>query len=473
MAPPTLRSNVVLSTIAMLLVGLTRPVFNMVVTRAFGLEVNGRAASIVALIFLASLPATAALPTVMVRHLSRALGKNDHAEAAGHAALAIRATLVLAIVGIAGALLRVWTDAHTDWTHVEDAFLIAGILAYSYWRLFRTLLLAIGQAMKSVIADLLSLGVLGIVLLAIALADRPGLVVGAFVAVYVSYIVLTGKSAISFSRGGKVGQDGKSAFIEYNVLWFMGSASSLAAREICLLLVDARAEKAIVGELSVALSVLSMLAFAPRIIELPLVHELSLLGGQGDRRQQVEITNRAMDWLEIVTLAGSFGAALLAPWILAITGKVETPVIVVSFIVIAFALSAEMVVTPVANLLVTEARPLLQAVIGTSSLLLAFAWWFSPWCEAPLGVVIGLAISHAAKAIGSAWYGRTYYGVKLLPDPVRKIIAIALGAALLALVQADTALQWPAFLIFEVALFVLFAKPLKAMFHAAAHRTPA
>src|SRR5262249_6174421 len=104
--PSSLRSNVLISTVAMVLVGVTRPAFNFVINRAFGSEINGRAAAIIALIFLASLPATAALPTVMVRHVSRTLGAGKKAEAAGHAALALRWTLVLAALCSAGALVH-------------------------------------------------------------------------------------------------------------------------------------------------------------------------------------------------------------------------------------------------------------------------------------------------------------------------------------------------------------------------------
>jgi O-antigen/teichoic acid export membrane protein len=457
----SLRANVVFSLVATVLVGATRPAFNAVINRAFGPEVNGRAASVIALIFLASLPATASVPTVMVRHVSRALGAGARQEAAGHARLGSIATLLLAAVGILVALIH--GRLVRGMAARELALVALGVASYSYWRLYRTLLLAAGEIRWSLAADLVSALALALGLGSIVLFDLPGLAVGAFVTVYVAYVVLTAGRAFAFERGGALGAEARASFLRYTALWFVGTAASLAARELTLLLLEARSSESAVGELSVALSLLMLLAFAPRIIEVPLVHELSLLAGQNERARQVELTNRALDWLTVVTFAAGFGAAILAGPILAIVGNVKTPVIVLSFVVITIAFMAEMIVTPAGNLLVTEARPRVQAIIGGGSLLLAFLWWYSPWCEGVLGVVAGLAVSHLSKAVAISWYARSAYGVSILVRPAAKLAALALGGAALYAVLGLGQNPYAAALLFELAMLPLFAPELRAM----------
>jgi hypothetical protein len=262
----------------------------------------------------------------MVRHLSRSLGAGRHAEASGHAALALKATLALALLGAAGAVVRARFFGSAALSGSDAAIVGEGVFAYALWRLFRTLLLAIGEMRRSIFADLAGAVALGVLLAGFVLSGQPDLAVQAFLGVYVVYDVLTMHRALRFARGGSVDEEGKRSFARYNVLWFVGTASSLAARELALLILDARESAAMVGELSVALSLLTMLAFAPRVIDIPLIHELSLLAGREDRGQQIRLTSKALDWLTVVTLQIGFGAAILAGPILAIVANVHTPV---------------------------------------------------------------------------------------------------------------------------------------------------
>jgi O-antigen/teichoic acid export membrane protein len=455
--------------VAMVLVGVTRPAFNFIVNRTFGPEINGRAGAVIALIFLASLLATASIPTVMVRHVSRALGADQATEAAGQVRLAIRWTLILAAAGTALAVVHALLIARSRFDGRDIVFVAEGVITYSIWRLYRTLLVAIGEMKRSIIADVASAMMLAILLSIFVLTDTPKLAVQAFIGMYAAYALMTTHVVLSFARGGSVGEEGRKSFARYSVLWFIGTASSLAARELALLILDTREAKAAVGELSVALSLLTMLAFAPRIIEVPLVHELSMLGGRDDRGEQVKLTNTAMEWLMLITLAGGFGTAIPARPILAVA-NVQTPEIALAFVIISFAFCMEMVMTPATNLLISESDPRVFTWIGAGSLVAALLFWYSPFCTGTLGIAIGLAISFAVKGIAIGWYAQSRHGVTVLPAPFRTGAALLSGFATVILVHRGLLNAWIALIMFEALLIGLFFTTLRSMLEALLRR---
>jgi O-antigen/teichoic acid export membrane protein len=452
----SLRSNVLVSTAAMVLVGVIRPGFHAVVNRTFGPEVNGRAAAIIAIIFLASLPATAALPTVMVRHLSRALGAGNQGEAVAHARLASVTSLLLTLLAI-GAAIAYGLAETPPLSALDLLFVALGLFAYTYWRLYRTLLLAIGEAVASLKAELVAVLAMAIGLASAVAIDRSEWVVGAFVLVYLAFVPLTLSKVMPYLGRGKVDAEAKREFVRYNLYWFVSSGASLGAREIAVLLLDERVPRALVGEIAVALSLLMLLAFAPRVIELPLVHELSALAGKNEEARQKRLTETALHWMTVFTFAIGCGVAILAAPILAIVGDVHSTVVAHAFALIALAFMLEMIVTPAANLMIASAHPGVFAVNGAVSLAIAYAWWYSPWGDGAMGVSIGLALSHAVRAMGIAAYAKLRFGLELLRQPVKKILGCAIGLGLLGLTVSQRIEPWLAFVVFEAAMAVAFA----------------
>ena len=429
-----LRSNVVFSTVAMVLVGVVRPGFNAIVTRTFGPEVNGHAATIIALIFLASLPATAALPTVMVRQVSRSLGQGNEPEARGQAALAFRYGAILVLVGVVGAAAYGLSFSRTPLTRNEVILVVLAVAGYTYWRLGRILLLAIGKAPTSLKADLSSVVGMFAALAILVLIDRPEHVVAAFLLLYVLYAVFTLPDVLRWIRGGTLSRASKIEALSYNSLWFVGTAASLAAREIALLLLDARVEKALVGQVSLSLSFLLMLALAPRIIEIPLVHELASLGGEADRDRQQRLTEKGVHWLTQGSLVAGFGMAILAEPILSLAGGVESKVVILSFALVSLTFMTEMMLTPANNLLVAEAPPAVMTQAGVYSLIAAVAWWWSPLGEGVLGVMAGLGLSFVIKAVVVAVEVKRRFGIRLFQAAARKLLILAAGSASLGVV---------------------------------------
>lgn len=451
-----LRSNVVFSTLAMLLVGLLRPGFNAIVTRAFGPEVNGRAATVIALIFLASLPATAALPTVMVRQVSRSLGQGQVDEARGQASLAFGLAGLLTILGAGLAISYGLYRSQPALTGPELWVVVLGLVGYAYWRLGRILLLAIGQASTSLRADLASVVLMFATLgLAVAL-ERPGLVVAAFVSIYLIYAAWTFRSVWGAARGGTLSPESKKEALTYNLLWFLGSAASLAAREISLLLLDARVERALVGEVSLCLSFLLMLALAPRIIEVPLVHELSSLGGEAAKERQHHLTEKSIHWLTVLSLAAGFGMAILAEPVLKLAGGVATPVVVQAFALVALTFMTEMMLTPANNLLVAEAPPAVMTQAGVYSLVAAVVWWWSPMGQGVLGVMAGLGLSFLVKAMVVAFEVRRRFQVRLFLAPGRKLLILAAGSGGLALTMTGLITPWIPAAVFGALVLIVF-----------------
>lgn len=452
----TLRSNLLLSTAAMILVGLIRPGFHAVVNRVFGPETNAHVTAIIALIFVAALPATAALPTAMVRHVSRALGADQPREAAGFARLAIVVAIVLVLVSSVGVL--VWDLYFTtiSLTKIEATLTVVGVAGYSFWRLFRTLLVALGHAKTSLYAELASVVLMFVGLALLVVLDLPAYLVGAVVAMYVLYTLFTIPIVWRSASDATLGDEGRRSFFRYNLIWFLGSASSLAARELSQLLLVDRIDNAIVGDISVAMSLLMLLAFAPRIIEVPLVHELSQLGSDNAERQRA-LTSKATHWLMILTFAAGCGASIVARPVLAFVGGVEAPVAAVAFALIASTFMIEMMMTPATNLLIAEAPPSVLTWIGVASLLAAFGWWMTPWSQtSALGVLAGLAISYAIKGVAIGVYAKVKLGVTIFLRPGAKLAAALAGAALVVASLEGHLPPFGALLIFVAVVFALF-----------------
>ncbi|MCA9552452.1 MAG: hypothetical protein KC933_20625 [Myxococcales bacterium] len=465
-----LRQNVLVSTAAMVLVGLIRPGFHAVVNHAFGAEVNGRATKLIAVLFLATLPAASALPAVMVRHVSRALGAGAEAEARGHTRLALLTGLVLSALGAAAAIPYARYYTEPTLTSFEALCIGGGVVGYSGWRLLRALLLAVGRAPRSLLAEVASVVALFAGLAALVVLDAPALVLGTFAGVYVLYTALALPMAQDMLRGGAVSAEGRRDFLRYNVLWFLGTATSIATRELSILYLDTRVDDALVGEVGVALSLLMLLAFAPRIIEVPLVHELSSLGGSANLDAQRGLTEKALHWLSAFTFAIGAGAAILAAPILAIVGDVHTEVVAQAFALLAFAFMTEMVMTPATNLLVAEAPPAVLTTVGVLSLALALGWWATPWAGGVLGVIFGLALSYAFKAVAIAVYAKRRFGLVFFQRPLAKLAALAAGAAAVWGAFTQGLNPWLVFVAFEALMGVLFFPEARALVEAALTR---
>jgi O-antigen/teichoic acid export membrane protein len=449
-----LKTNVIASTIAMMLIGGMRFAFNATITRAFGAEVNGHANLLIAMMFLVSLPATTSLPPVMVRQVARSLAAGNKDEAAAHARLTVNAAAVLSLLAIAGVALFYRLPP------LELAAVAVGILGYAYWRIIRSLFLAIGRAIYSVKADFAAALAMPAILVPAILFDRPELAVVSYVAVYAAFALITLPAAIGPLRGAPV-RDPRllREFLRYNVISSIGNAASLATRELAILVLEPRADRATVGELSYALSALTLLAFAPRVLELPMLSEL----GQSAPEKKRLLTERALHFMWIAVFALGCGAAILAPQILAF-GGISSSTIAICFAIIAFVFASEMIQGPATNLIFSEAHPGVLTTIGVISFAGALAWWYVPFTAelvpGVLGVVTGLAISYAIKAIGIGAWARIHYGVRGFRRPFAKLAAIAAGGAMVYGSLAGELDGFLAFAIFEAAMLAAFHREL-------------
>lgn len=445
----------------MVLVGLIRPGFNAFVTRVFGADVNGRAATVVALLFLASLPATAALPTVMVRHVSRALGEGDRDTARAFASLTYRVATGLALLGTIAAAIYGYLALSRPLSALELVVLGAGLLGYTYWRLGRILLLATGKALASLRADVAAVLAMFLFLGGCWVLRWPTVAVAGVPLVYVAFSLFTGRVVWSEIRGGVISAETRTTFHRFHSLLFLGSTSSLAAREVALLLLEAQVDSAILGELSLSLSLLLALALAPRIIEVPLVHELASLGGGAQVERQRQLTEKGLHWLSVFSLAAGFGLAILARPLLSLVGNVNSEVVVSSFALLTLSFMLEMLMAPVMNFLVAEAPPSVMTVCGIVSLAVAGVWWLTPWGRGVMGVMIGLALSFVVKAVIAAYYAQSRFGLRLLQSPLEKLTVTGLGGGVLWLVQTEQLPPWVGVVIFEFLTAVLFRRALE------------
>lgn len=462
----SLRSNLVVSGLSMVLVGLIRPGFNATVNWVFGAAVNGRAATMIALIFLASLPATAGLPTIAVRHYARAVKRGEKDRAQGVIRLALYDVTLFAALGAALAIIEslIRDNASTPFGWPEGALVLVGVMSYSFWSLFKALLLAFGEAKESLIIETLSVFVFGAGLAAVAVLDLERWAVFTFVIPYGLFVLWTFRRFVRVPLDVRLDAADRRSFHLSTLSLFIGSASGLGARELTVLVLAQRVEPAAVGEVSVALSLLLILAFGPRILTMPLVNELSSFSGPSAEAEQNRLTEQAIRWLAIVCLAIGVGLVLVAEPLLGAVGNVRRPDVLLAFGMIALAFMSEMMITPAAMLLAVRVHASVLAYTGAASLAVAFLWWwFGPFGATVPGVVAGLALSHLVKAVGIGAFVRWQYGVRLVAFPVRLILAILVGLGLLLLERKFGLNAWLGALIFELSMLGLFRSELRAI----------
>jgi O-antigen/teichoic acid export membrane protein len=451
----------------MVVVGLVRPAFNAANNYAFGAAANGRAAAMISLVFLASLFATAGLPSVMVLQVSRALGREDSARAAAAARFTGGIALVLAVLGIFAALVSANVRSDLSLSTLEQLFVVLGIAGYAYWRFARSLFLARGKALESLRADVLSVMIAAGSMILVVSLGATSWAIAAFIGVYLIYAILTLRPFTPLVSGGSLEAEERRSVLLYCAMWSAGTAASLATNELSVLVLNHRVDKSLVGEFSVALSFLSPLTLAPRIIELPLVHELSVLGGRADRERQRELTSTSLHWLTILILAVAGGAAILSRQILEIAGNVRTAEIATVFTVLAFTFALELSQTPSSNLLAAEAHPVTLAFFGASPLPIAVLVWMIVPTKSALGVAYGLAAAQVYRFVALSAWARLRYGVELFRAPFRKITALALGAAVLWSIASGLLNAYVGAVVFELGVLVVFKAEIITMIRSA------
>jgi O-antigen/teichoic acid export membrane protein len=451
----------------MVVVGLVRPAFNAANNYAFGAAANGRAAAMISLVFLASLPATAGLPSVMVLHVSRALGQDDRSRAAAFARFTGWIALTLSAMGIVAALVSASVRSDLLLSPLEQVFVVAGITGYAYWRFARSLFLARGKALDSLLADITSI-VLAVA--AMALIVRMGdssWAIASFVGVYLIYALVTLRSLAPLLSGGALEASERRGVLLYCAMWSLGTAASLATNELSVLVLNHRVDRSLVGEFSVALSFLTPLTLAPRIIEMPLVHELSVLGGRADRDRQRELTSTSLHWLTILIFAIAGGAAILAHQILDIGGNVRTQEIVTVFTILAFTFALELSQTPSSNLVAAEAHPATLAFFGASPLPIAVLVWLILPVQGALGVAYGLAAAQVFRFMAFSIWARARYRVELFRAPLRKLAALSMGAAILWSTETGLLNAFVGAVLFELGVLVAFRAEIMTMIKSA------
>ncbi|MBI4818145.1 MAG: hypothetical protein HY791_17920 [Deltaproteobacteria bacterium] len=469
-APATarsLRENVLTSIAALLVVGAIRPAFHTVVQRTFGPEANGHAATLVSLIFLASLPATASIPTMMVRHVSLARGAGREDEARAHVALASIAALALGLLGaVAAPSLSGWLGRGPV-SGVDVWIVLAGIAGYTYWRLVRSLFVATSQAALGLRSDLISVLALPIGLGAVIVTDQPTLVVLAYDAVFLTFVAVTVHAAAPWAKLSAISPEARASFLRYNGYGLVGYVASLAAREISTLVLDGRAPRGAVGDFSLALSFLTLLAFAPRVLELPLIHELASMSGKNERERARTLTELSLHRLFIIVLSVSAGAAILAGPLLSLAGA-ELSTTKLAFALLAFAFGSEMAQSPAANLLISDAHPRVLALLGSSSLVAACLWWWIdpviPGLDDPmLRVVLGLCASHAVKTIAIGGLVAIQFRVRSFTAPLRKSAALVLSLGAVTAAQTELLHPFIVAAIYTISMLALFRADFRAL----------
>lgn len=437
--------SVLLTGIALALVGLARLGFNAVALNGFGEELAGRLNVALSLGMLVSLPVSTAFGPTALRFMGQALGQGRLARAAW----TFRLLLVLTLVGAAVSTGLVWLgrDEIAASRGIDARLVVLGgavALAYTLYLYTRNVLYAVGRVGLYTAIELISGVVFFAVLLGLFASGRGDLLLVSFVAGYLVFTVFA--LLAERQRLRRVPEPVETVpwreLGGYATLMLVGAVSSLSVREIVVLLAPSADDMGGAAHLALSLSLLTPLQMLPRMLRTVLFAKAAELDGRGDHEALGRTLTESNHWLFLANVPVCGVALVLAEPIIVSLGGDPTPERLLVFRLLLAGAVFEVLATPVTNALpgIGEVRvPAFSAVAGL--LAAALVWLASPRLGI-VGLSLGLVVSSVVKSAVPMWVARQRLGVRATRSPRLMVSLTALSAAAWIAVELR-APAWP------------------------------
>ena len=308
-APPTrveaaqgVANQAVLSTGGILVQGVVRFLYSVVIGNALGRAVLGVVNASIALAMLASLLVPSATAMAATKYVARARGAGDLAEVDRVARHLSRVTLVAVLaLGVGGALLS-FPLFHLS---VTEAVLTGSLaMAYSLYVYVRGFLFGAGQVVRATVWDTLSASAALVGLALVLLADANAWLLLPLTVCYGAY------AAASWPRGhGTLAPEARRELRGF--LW-LSLVNSVATGGFLQLTMVAAGywDRVDAGSFAAALSLATPASLASRSLTLVLFPSLAAAHGRGDTegaRRQTDVATRGLVVLSLAT----FGPLML------------------------------------------------------------------------------------------------------------------------------------------------------------------
>jgi O-antigen/teichoic acid export membrane protein len=402
--------NILLTGVALFLVGVSRLGFNAVALNVFGEKVAGSLNVALSLAVLLSLPASAAFGTSIVRFIGQARGAGEYGRVVWIFRRLFVGTLIIALTSSVCALIFREALAGSRQIAVglvAQAAVLA--LAYALYLFMKNTMYAIDRVADYTKLELVSALVFFSALASLAAAGMGGSLLVAFMAGYTVFVF--GCFAIGSKYLLRSDPEGAQAdgtytreLTSYSFLAMVGTAVSLGVREFAVVIAPNVGGLAAPAYLALSLSLLAPMGILPRLLRTVLLARSAELDG-GSRHERLSLSvSEANHWLLLGTIPLCGAIVLGAGPLFNLVSGESTPERILMLRLLTLAVGLDVIATPGINTLAGTGRirvPALSAVLGVA---LAGAVWLAAIPYLGLnGLVLGLLTNSLVRSGIPIW----------------------------------------------------------------------
>lgn len=434
----------IFSVISLTLVGLIRIIFSVVVGRTFNVEVLGMATVALSVALFASMVCATGFINSINKFIGDSLSRNETGKARNILESFLRFSLFLSIPIIAA----IWflNESISDLLNIDTGYLIAAIpiifLGLFYY-LFRATYYSLGASkayMKRELAG--GLMFIGTLLLLVAL-DLPSLVLIAFSAMYLLFIIL---SAFDVDKrlppASSEGRGLPSGIHAFTVISTIATMMSLSTIYVANMYTGAALGAWDAGLYAAAFSAMSIVLLIPNGLALVLLPEISYLWG---KNRLDSIRKYVSRWTTAILL---LSAAIVGSMII-----LSEDIIMLLFSSDFVSADDTMRVLLLGVLSIIIARPAISALVGTEYVkfnatvsVIAFccalaAWFVLVPLYGILGTAFGYLIAATMNSLGPILYSRKMLSVDLRDNVIPVILFSALLLLLFNFMPMETSID--------------------------------
>jgi len=311
--------DTLLTIVAMVIFGSTNFIFNVVIGRFYGSEILGEISAALSTSLLLSYFVATGFPSASAKYISEYIGKNKESEANYIFKLSLKYGVLISI-GIT-CIAVIFLDNIASIFDISEHFFLLSLPVTSLYGVYMILKMtyygyrSVKKYFKNeIISDSVFFASLGIIIF----FKNLYFVYTPYILLYLIFIILS----ITFFRtkfkteriSNK--KNLQKAFFTYAGIAFIGTFSSMATRNLSVMMSSMYLPKSDVGFLSAALSVSTIFFLFPNALNRILLPEFSYTFGKGDKEKLTKLLNKSTEYVSFfVTLVNSLGI-IFAPIII-------------------------------------------------------------------------------------------------------------------------------------------------------------
>ncbi len=408
--------DTLLTIVAMVIFGSTNFIFNVVIGRFYGSEILGEISAALSTSLLLSYFVATGFPTATSKYISEYLGKNKENEANYIFKLSLKYAIITSI--IITCIAFVFLDHITSIFDISEHFFLLSLPVISLYGVYMILKMtyygyrSVKKYFKNeIISDSVFFASLGIIIF----FKNLYFVYTPYILLYLIFIIL---SITFFRKKFKTERISnkknlQKAFFTYAGIAFIGTFSSMAMRNLSIMMSSMYLPKSDVGFLSAALSVSTIFFLFPNALNRILLPEFSYTFGKGDKEKLTKLLNKSTEYVSFfVTLVNSLGI-IFAPIIIDFFYSSEFADSVILLQILLFSYWFTMVARPAVAVLSGTKYVHIPNIGGVLGLFSAICGWiFLIPTFGIIGTAIGYLLGIAVNTLVIVIFAHKYYGLR-------------------------------------------------------------